>query len=157
QIDVLTRWVKMGLPWSDRAKVVKAHGPPPVDDEARNFWSFRPVARPPVPPVRRAEWVKTPIDAFILAKLEAAGLSPAPPADRATLIRRVTYDLTGLPPTREEVEAFLKDDRSDAYERLVDRLLASPYYGERWGRHWLDLVRYAETNSFERDGPKPNV
>ncbi len=98
-----------------------------------------------------------PVDAFVLAKLEAKGLTPNPPAERAALIRRATYDLIGLPPTPEEVDAFVKDDAPDAYEKLLDRLLASPHYGEKWGRHWLDLVRYAETNGYERDGPKPFV
>ena len=100
-------------------------------------------------------WVKSPIDAFILAKLEAKGLKPVEPADKVALIRRAYYDLTGLPPTPEEIDAFVNDTDADAYEKLVDRLLASPHYGEKWGRHWLDLVRYAETNGYERDGPKP--
>ncbi|HEX8200094.1 MAG TPA: DUF1553 domain-containing protein, partial [Isosphaeraceae bacterium] len=102
-------------------------------------------------------WTRNPIDAFLLAGLEAHGLRPNHPAARHELIRRVTYDLTGLPPTPEEVDTFLADDRPDAYERLVDRLLASPHHGERWGRHWLDLVRFAETNSYERDAPKPGA
>ncbi|MBY0528387.1 MAG: PSD1 and planctomycete cytochrome C domain-containing protein [Gemmataceae bacterium] len=157
QIDILTRWIKMGAPWSAGDTTVKRHGPPPVDDAARAFWSFRPVARPKVPEVKDAAWVKNPIDAFVLAKLEAANLQPAPPAERVALLRRLTYDLTGLPPTTEEVDAVLADKSAEWYERLIDRLLASPQYGERWGRHWLDLVRYAETNSFERDDAKPNV
>lgn len=155
QIDVLTKWVEMGAPWPTGE--VRAAGPPPVDDRARNFWSFRPVTRPSVPAVKRTDWVKTPVDAFILAKLETAGLVPAPPASKTALLRRVYYDLTGLPPSPEEVEAFLRDDSPDAYERLVDRLLASPHYGERWARHWLDLVRYAETNGYEFDTAKPHV
>jgi mono/diheme cytochrome c family protein len=157
QIDVLTRWVEMGAPWpADAATAAVKHaGPPPVDDEARRFWAFRPVVRPPVPQVKDRAWVRNPIDAFVLAKLEAAGLHPAPPADRTTLLRRAYYAVTGLPPTPAEVEAFLADPAPDAYEKVVDRLLASPHYGEHWGRHWLDLVRYAETNSFERDADKP--
>jgi hypothetical protein len=135
----------------------KRLGPPRVDEQARNFWSFRPVSRPKVPDVKQADWVRTPIDAFLLAKLEAAGLQPAPPATKTALLRRVSYDLTGLPPTPEEVDAFLADASPDAYERMVDRLLASPHYGERWARHWLDLVRYAETNGYEFDQVKPNV
>jgi mono/diheme cytochrome c family protein len=157
QIDALTRWVKMGVPWSEGATIVKRSGPPPVDDKARAFWSFRPVARPKVPEVKNKDWVKTPIDAFVLAKLEAAGLQPAPPAAKTALLRRITYDLTGLPPTPAEVDAFLADDAGDAYEKVVDRLLASPRYGEHWARHWLDLVRYAETNGYEFDAVKPNV
>ncbi len=156
QIDTLRQWVKRGAPWPEGA-VVKGHGPPPVNEEARNFWSFRPVVPPRVPAVKNADWVKTPVDAFVLARLEAAGLRPAPPAGKTSLLRRVRYDLTGLPPTPEEAEAFLADDSADAYEKVVDRLLASPHYGERWARHWLDLVRYAETNGYEFDQVKPNV
>src|SRR5262249_50916130 len=102
-------------------------------------------------------WVGNPIDAFIYAKLQAKGLAPNPPAPRRELIRRAYYDLTGLPPTPEEMEALERDPAENWYETLVDRLLASPRYGEKWGRHWLDLVRYAETNSYERDNPKPNA
>ncbi len=154
QIDMLTRWVHLGVPYA-AAATARAHGPPKVDDQARNFWAFRPVTRPPIPIVKNTAWAKNPIDAFVLAKLEAAGLQPAPPADRAALVRRVYFDVIGLPPTPQEVDAFLADHSPDAYERLVDRLLDSRHYGEHWARHWLDLVRYAETNSFERDGPKP--
>lgn len=156
QIDILTKWVKMGAPWSS-GKIKATHGIPVVDDAAKNFWAFRPIAKPEIPKVNDAAWVKTPIDAFILAKLEAAGLKPAPPTERGALLRRVYYDLIGLPPTCEEVDAFMKDDRADAYPRLIDRLLASPHYGEHWARHWLDVVRYAETNSFERDSAKPFI
>src|SRR5581483_5653303 len=155
QVDALAKWVEMGAPWP--AGEIRHAGPPPVDDRARNFWSFRPVARPPVPAVRRADWVRTPIDAFVLAKLEAAGLQPAPPAAKTSLLRRVSYDLTGLPPSPAEVDAFLRDDSPDAYEKVVEKLLASPAYGERWARHWLDLVRYAETNGYEFDTAKPHV
>src|SRR5207244_8760224 len=116
-----------------------------------------PPIRPPTARVRAAERVRTPIDAFILAKLESKSLTLAPDADRTTLLRRVTFDLIGLPPTPEEVDAFLADNAPDAYERLVDRLLASPAYGERWGRHWLDVVRFAQTNGDERDDEKPNA
>jgi len=107
-------------------------------------WAFRPIQRPPVPAVKEDRWIKTPIDAFILASLEKKNLSPAPPADRRTLLRRATYDLIGLPPTPQEIDAFLADDSPDAFAKRVDRLLASPAYGERWGRHWLDVVRYAD-------------
>jgi len=120
-------------------------------------WPYRALQRPATPEVNRSDWPANPIDAFILARLEAAGLQPAPPADRRTLIRRAYYDLIGLPPTPEQVRAFVDDNDPRAYEKLIDELLASPHYGEKWGRHWLDLVRYAETNSFERDGVKPNV
>src|SRR5205085_7112596 len=111
----------------------------------RDFWSFRPVADPAVPSIRNPQSaIRNPIDAFVLAKLEAAGLSPAPPADKRTLLRRVTFDLTGLPPTPDEIAAFLADDTADAFAKVVDRLLASPHYGERWARHWLDVARYGE-------------
>jgi hypothetical protein len=158
QIDTLTRWVKMGLPWTAGEAGDLAHrGPPVVDEAARNFWSFRPVLRPDAPAVKDQAWVRTPVDAFVLAKLEEKGLRPARPADKATLLRRAYYAVIGLPPTPEQVQAFLADDSPDAYERVIDELLNSRHYGEHWGRHWLDLVRYAESNSFERDNPKPFV
>ncbi len=118
-------------------------------------WSYSPLERPPVPDAR--SWATNEIDAFILRRLEGAGLRPAPPADRRALIRRATYDLTGLPPTFEQVEAFVANESPDAYGRLIDRLLASPQYGVRWGRHWLDLVRWAETDSYERGRVKPGA
>jgi hypothetical protein len=120
-------------------------------------WAFRPVRRPAVPAVRDRAWVRTPIDAFVLARLEKAGLRPAAPADRRTLLRRVYLDLIGLPPTPEEQRAFFADASPDAFARVVDDLLARPQYGERWGRHWLDVARYAETNGYERDGAKPSA
>lgn len=161
EIDVLSRWVKQGIPWPGEGR--KAPGsitlPPSVASSARpsgpERWVYHAVKRPAVPPTRNREWVRNPIDAFILAGLESHDLEPVSPADRMVLIRRVTYDLTGLPPTPEEVDAFVSDCATDAYARLVDRLLASPRYGEAWGRHWLDLVRYAETNGYERDSAKP--
>ncbi len=126
-------------------------------DRARKFWSFQPIKDHPAPAVRNSKWVESSIDAFLLEKLESRGLAPAPPADRRTLIRRVTFDLTGLPPTPGEVAAFLADSSPKAFETVVERLLASPHYGERWGRHWLDLVRYAETDGHEFDVDKPNA
>jgi hypothetical protein len=138
QIEVLRRWIDQGAPWQDH-------------------WAFEPLAAPTVPAVEGAGWIRNPIDAFVLARLEQNGLTPAPPADRLTLLRRASFDLTGLPPTPEAVADFLADDSSAAFERVVDRLLESPHYGERWGRHWLDLVRFAETNSFERDSIKPHA
>ena len=119
-----------------------------------SWWAYRLLAKPDAPAVRDTGWVRNGVDRFILAKLEEKGLAPAPEADRVTLIRRATYDLTGLPPTPEEIAAFEADGSPDAYERLIDRLLASPHYGEKWARHWLDLVRYADTNGFERDSDK---
>ncbi len=119
--------------------------------EPQTHWSFQPI-RSPVPPVtRNRSWVKSPIDAFILRKLEDEGLEPAPAASRLVWLRRASFDLLGLPPSPEEIERFLGDERPDADERLIDRLLASPQYGERWGRHWLDVVRYADTGGFEAD------
>src|SRR6185503_20059482 len=110
-----------------------------------------PIADPTVPSVKNQAWVKTPIDSFVLTKLEEKKLPPSPIADKRTLIRRATYDLTGLPPTWEEVQAFLRDKSSDAFETVVDRLLASPQYGERWGRHWLDVARYSDTKGYVYD------
>jgi hypothetical protein len=163
QIEVLKKWVAMGAPYpaSAQGKVTgppQGHdGPPKVTPEAMKFWSFQPVRRPAVPEVKDRKWVTNAVDAFVLAKLEAAGLTPASPAGKAALLRRAYFDLTGLAPKPEEVEAFLADRSADAYEKVVDRLLASPQYGEKWGRHWLDVVRFAETNSFERDSVKPNA
>ncbi len=123
-------------------------------------WSFRPRSRPDVPRFDDAAaraWVRTPVDAFVLRRLRAEGLHPVPEADRRTLIRRLTFDLTGLPPTPEQIDAFVSDAAPDAYERLVDRLLADAHYGEQWGRHWLDVVRYAETEGFEYDREHPGA
>ncbi|MEQ8787744.1 MAG: PSD1 and planctomycete cytochrome C domain-containing protein [Pirellulaceae bacterium] len=160
-IDVLAKWVEMGLPWTpgpDRPPAVAAeHGPPQVNDETRNHWSYRPIARPDAPEVEHKNWVKTPIDAFLLARLQQQKLRPNDRASKIALVRRAFYDLTGLPPQPADVQSFLDDESPDAWENLIDRLLASPHYGEHWARHWLDLVRYAETNSYERDGPKPFV
>ena len=161
KIAVLTKWIEMGLPWAPGNEIAEhgaeSHGPPAVNDETKQFWSFQPVSRPTPPRTARADWVRTPIDSFVLAKLEEAGMAPAAPAEKTILLRRAFYDLIGLPPSPEEVAAFLADDSPGAFERVVDQLLDSPQYGERWGRHWLDLVRYAETNSYERDEPKPFV
>ncbi len=161
QIAVLTKWIDLGLPWGAEGELAERptddHGPPAVNETSKAFWSFQPVAVPTPPATHDAPWVRTPIDAFVLARLEQAGLQPAPPAEKTVLLRRAYYDLIGLPPSPEEVDAFLADDSPGAFERVIDALLASPHYGERWGRHWLDLVRYAETNSYERDGPKPFV
>jgi hypothetical protein len=117
-------------------------------------WAFVPPRQVPLPHVRQADWPRNAIDHFVLARLEAEGLRPSPPTDRYTLVRRVSLDLIGLPPTPEEADAFVRDDRPDAYERLVDRLLANPHYGERWARRWLDLARYADTNGYEKDRPR---
>jgi hypothetical protein len=140
-------WIKMGAPWPD-APVVRA----PVMD--KNHWSFQPLRDPPVPRAQNSA-PSTPIDAFLGQKLAEKGLTPAGPAERRTLIRRVTFDLTGLPPTPAEVEAFVGDTSADAFAKLVERLLESPAYGEQWGRHWLDVVRYADTCGDNSDFPVP--
>ena len=128
-----------------------------IADSDREHWSFRPVVRSAVPVVTNSDWVRTPLDAFLLAKLEKQGWQPNPAAERRDLLRRVYLGLTGLPPTIDEQEKFLADESPDAFARLTDDLLNRPSYGERWARHWLDLVRYAETNGYERDGAKPSV
>jgi hypothetical protein len=120
-------------------------------------WAFRKPTRPETPPVHNRAWVRTPLDTFILARLEKASLQPAAEAGRATLLRRVTFDLTGLPPTPQELSAFVHDPGPDAYTRVVDRLLSSPAYGERWAQHWLDVVRYADSNGYEADGDRPHA
>jgi cytochrome c553 len=146
EIAILERWVSMGLPWPKAAADTSMKGAEfRITDEQRRFWSFRPVQKFEPPEVRQGDWPLNPIDRFILARLEKEGLKPSPPADRRTLIRRVTFDLTGLPPTPEDVSTFLNDQAADAFEKVVDRLLASPSYGQRWGRHWLDVARYADS------------
>jgi mono/diheme cytochrome c family protein len=135
QIDLLRRWVESG-------------------GDYPQHWSLVPPVRPALPKVKESGWVRTPIDAFILARLEREGLKHSSEASKETLLRRLSLDLTGLPPTPEEIDAFLKDDSPKAYEKVVDRLLASPHYGERWGRHWLDAARYADSDGFEKDKPR---
>jgi hypothetical protein len=149
QIATLRAWVAAGASYPDAPLQPRRAGP--------DWWSLRPIRRPELPAARRPGWARTPVDAFVLARLDTAGLAPAPEADRPTLIRRATFDLTGLPPTPEEVAAFAADARPDAYERLVERLLASPAYGERWGRHWLDVVRFAESHGYETNQLRPNA
>ncbi len=162
KISLLEKWIRMGAPWPDDgsrlserpgARDGRAHD---AIVSAREHWAFRPVSRPRVPDVFGGR-VYGPVDSFILNRLKGAGLKPAPEADRRTLIRRLYFDLLGLPPSYELVQEVLTDPRPDAVDRLVDRLLASPHYGERWGRHWLDLVRFAQTNGYERDAEKPEA
>jgi hypothetical protein len=150
-------WVKMGAPAPRGASSHAANASwQPYDwDAAKKFWSFQPVKKHQPPPVKNRSWVKTPVDHFVLAKLEAKGLKPVGDADRRTLIRRATFDLTGLPPTPEEIEAFERDKSPHAFAKVIDRLLASSAYGEKWGRHWLDLVRYADTAGDNSDYPAP--
>src|SRR6266498_1376211 len=129
---------------------------PAADPAGLDHWAFQPPARPPQPKVQNQRWVRTPPDAFILARLEREKLAPSPEADRAALIRRLSFDLLGLPPAPQEVADFLADNSSDAYEKLVERMLASPHYGERWGRHWLDVAGYADSNGyFSADSDRP--
>ncbi|WP_010585846.1 DUF1549 domain-containing protein [Schlesneria paludicola] len=138
QIELLKKWIDQGAVWKDH-------------------WAFEPLQDHLPPKVKNETWIANPIDSFILSQLEQNGLSPAAPLGKEALLRRVTYDLIGLPPTAAEVQAFLADSSPRAYESVVDRLLGSHHFGEHWARHWLDVVRYADTNSFERDGPKPNA
>ena len=142
-VAVLVTWVKMGAPDPRVAGI--AGGIQSTNKAMRDHWAFKPIQNPPVPQVTDPDWVKTPIDAFILAKLETNGMKPNPPADKRTLIRRATFDLIGLPPTQDEIRDFLADNSPDAFAKVVDRLLASPQYGERWGRIWLDTARYSDT------------
>ncbi len=159
QIAVLTKWVTDGFAYpADKLGTAAVEGPkkPKFTDAQKAYWAYQPVKRPTVPFEPRPQGSGIhPIDAFLNAKLSAKQLAPSAPADKATLIRRAYYDLTGLPPTPEEIDAFVKDTDPKAWEKLIDKLLASPAYGEKWGRHWLDIVRFAETNGYERDNPKP--
>jgi hypothetical protein len=148
QIDMLKTWIDQGA----RAPATELPREP-VRDKAKH-WAFQPSVRPLVPAIRNAAWPRNPIDCFILARLEKEGIQPSEEADRVTLIRRLSLDLLGLPPTLAEIDAFRTDPRPDAYERLVERFLQSPHYGERWGRHWLDLARYADSNGYSIDGPR---
>jgi hypothetical protein len=151
QVAAFKAWIDAGAPYEGEPLVAV------VQRAGRDWWSLRKIIRPAIPAVSNPSWVRTPIDAFLLAKLDEQHLTPAPEADRATLIRRVTFDLIGLPPTPEEIAAFVADRRPEAYEALVDRLLASPHYGERWGRHWLDVVRFAESHGYETNNLRPTA
>ena len=157
EIADLIAWIAMGAPdpRTQAPSAVAVEGEKGIDfAEGRRFWSFQPVKDYSPPQVQQNDWPTSPLDYFILARLEKKGFSPAPAADRRTWLRRVTFDLIGLPPTPEEIDEFLADESASAFEKGVDRLLASPHYGERWARHWLDVVRYAETNGHEFDSDK---
>ncbi len=172
QIGLLRAWIDQGAKWSESEPKVKEESTnketteeetedveAPEDKETKTsggvHWAFSPRKDPEVPEVKQASWIRNEIDAFVLAKLEEKGLKPSKPADKQTLIRRLHLDLLGLPPTPDEIEVFVNDNSEDAYENLVDRLLASPHFGERWGRHWLDLARYADSDGYEKDTPRP--
>lgn len=154
EIDLLERWIAAQaewpegrtLDWFERTNEVRA---------GRDWWSLQPIVRPDVPQIRSPHQPANPIDAFVMARLEAAQMTPAPPADKRTLLRRLYYDMIGLPPTEEQIECFVADSSPQAWERVVEQVLESPHYGERWGRYWLDLVRYADTSGYERDQEKP--
>ena len=156
-IAAIEKWIKRGAAAPNDAAATARNTELYDMAKAREHWAFRPLSKDEPPQVKHEVWVRTPIDRYILARLEAANLEPSPPADRATLIRRATFDLHGLPPTPEEVRAFIADKSTDAYEKVIDRLLASPRYGERWGRHWLDLARYADSAGFHDDLHRPNA
>ncbi|PYV01393.1 MAG: hypothetical protein DMG10_17810, partial [Acidobacteria bacterium] len=158
QIADIRSWVKMGASWPDSEAVATpapASKPAGFTKEQREFWSFQPVAECVPPPVKNRGWISNPIDSFILSKLESKGLKPAPPADKWTLLRRATFDLTGLPPTEKEIADFLTDRSPGAFGRVVERLLTSPRYGEHWGRHWLDVARYADSTGLDEDHRYP--
>jgi hypothetical protein len=146
QVAALRRWIEQGMTWPETKAKVKRPG--------QGHWAFQPPKRTTAASVRDTAWVQNPIDTFILARLERENLKPSPEADRKTLLRRLSFDLTGLPPSPQEIADFAADDSPNAYERVVDRLLASPHYGERWGRHWLDIARYADSDGYTIDAPR---
>jgi mono/diheme cytochrome c family protein len=158
-IEAIETWIDKGAIWPEAITIkplLTTFREKEITEEHRKYWAFVKPARPPVPTIRHSpSAIRNPIDAFILAELEKKSLTPSAPADKATLIRRVTFDLTGLPPTPQELTAFLADKSANAYEKVVDRLLSSPRYGERWAQHWLDVVRFGETNGFELDAERP--
>ncbi len=160
QIQTLKQWISAGAPLSGKTEAPLPAAETefdPIVPAARKHWAFQPVGHVDPPRITSAAWTKSPIDAFILAELEKRSWQPAPPASRAEWLRRVTFDLTGLPPTPEEITAFENDSSPGAFEKVVDGLLASPHYGERWGQHWLDVVRFAETEGFEYDRHLPDA
>ena len=164
-VAALEAWVKAGAPWQPKASNAEAltgrpaRKPGQITAQDRTWWSFTPLAtgEPPKTAPGDSGWAMNEIDRFVAARLTEAKLTPAPEADRATLIRRATFTLTGLPPTPEEIAAFVADTSAEAYAKLIDRLLASPRYGEHWARHWLDLVRYADSDGFRIDHYRPDA
>ncbi len=144
----LTHWVKMGAPWPDSERLAPPGSSGAGSADPKQHWAFQPIRRAPLPAVKKSDWPRSSVDWFVLSALESKGLTPSSQADKRTLIRRATFDLTGLPPTPEDVTAFESDNSPDAFAKVVDRLLASPHYGERWGRYWLDVARYADTKGY---------
>jgi hypothetical protein len=160
EISILEQWVRMGAPWpaveAEPAEPVKKSGRV-ITDEDRQFWSYQPISNIAPPTVQDNAWCESTIDRFVLAELESNGMRPAPKADKRVLLRRLSLDLTGLPPTRDELHAFLADESEEAFSKQVERLLSSPQYGERWARHWQDTVRYSDTSGLEQDRERPNT
>ena len=153
EINSLRQWINAGAEWPTGITLHDRQVP------GNDWWSLKAIQKPPLPKLidEHARWVRTPIDAFVIAKLQELGLSPSLEADRRTLIRRLSFDLVGLPPAPEQVDAFISDKDPKAYEKLVDRLLDSPQYGERWARHWLDVVHYGDTHGYDKDKLRPNA
>jgi mono/diheme cytochrome c family protein len=148
QIVKLRAWIDQGADWPEEIAEGNAKS-------KSNHWAFKVPQRPRLPEVRNRRWIRNPIDGFVLSRLEKLGIAPAPEAAKVTLIRRLSFDLLGLPPDLDEVQRFVADTRPDAYEELVERFLRSPHFGERWARHWLDLARYADSDGYEKDGVRP--
>jgi hypothetical protein len=161
EIKAIEQWIRAGAPWpggeTEASKPTQPSNGPLFTPEQKNYWAFQPLKRVVEATVRDRSWGKTTIDSFILAKLENVGIKPAPAANKSELLRRVTYDLIGLPPTPDELQAFLANDSAEAFDRVVDRLLESPQYGERWGRHWLDVARYADSNGLDENTAYSNA
>ena len=156
EIATLSSWVTAGAPWPESLTRLREQAGT-ITDEDREWWAYQPLDKPSVPHVDDAGWGRNPIDAFVLTRLEEQGMQPAPRADRVTLVRRLYFDLLGLPPSQADVERFVADDSPGAWERLVNRLLADNRYGEHWARFWLDLVRYAESDGWNKDSYRPHI
>jgi hypothetical protein len=157
QIGLFRAWIDQGAVWPEETSALKIATSAEKTHPPSNHWAFIPPRRPSLPQARDSTWARNPIDAFILSKLDTEKITPSPEADRSTLIRRLSLDLIGLPPSPAEIADYLRDTRPDAYERVVDRLLGSPHYGEKWARHWLDLARYGDSDGYETDAPRPHA
>ena len=154
EVGTLRAWIDQGAEWALDAPATAKQT---TAAEESGHWSFRALHRPPEPSVNKSSWAKNAIDSFVLARLEKEGIAPSPEADKATLVRRLSLDLIGLPPSASEVSAFLNDDKAEAYEHLVDKLLSSPHFGERWARYWLDLARYSDSDGYRQDDFRPSA